>query len=83
MLTVLTEMTEANFAAKPHSIPPSVLTSHLHCVGNLTRVLLALGLQRRAKEVPDLQTYLRQRAHELQEQEKEQDAVNRNVEADQ
>ena len=62
MIALLCEMQEARFMANPDKIPPTELTSYLHAVGNLNRVLLSLGLRRRPKDVtPTLDQYLKRR----------------------
>jgi hypothetical protein len=61
MLTLLLEMQDAKFAANPEAMnKASEFDAYLKATGALRRLLQAVGLQRRAKDVtPDLGTYLR------------------------
>lgn len=54
------EMMEARFAAAGHA-DPGELDLYQRTAGNLRRLLEAIGLQRRAKPVPDLDTFLEMR----------------------
>jgi hypothetical protein len=59
VITTELEMMEARFAAAGHA--DRELDLYQRTVGNLRRVLEAIGLQRRAKPVPDLDTFLKMR----------------------
>ena len=60
VITTELEMMEARFAAAGHA-DPSELDLYQRTAGNLRRLLEAVGLQRRAKPVPDLDTFLEMR----------------------
>ena len=57
VITTELEMMEARFAAAGHA-DPGELDLYQRTAGNLRRLLGAIGLQRRAKPVPDLDTFL-------------------------
>ena len=58
MLTVLTEMMEQGFAEQHMKVEAAELDSYQRAVNCLRRVLETVGLQRRPRDVTDLQTYL-------------------------
>jgi hypothetical protein len=60
VITTELEMMEARFAAAGHA-DPGELDLYQRTAGNLRRLLEAVGLQRRAKPVPDLDTFLEMR----------------------
>ena len=60
VITTELEMMEARFAAAGHA-DPGELDLYQRTAGNLRRLLEAIGLQRRAKPVPDLDTFLEMR----------------------
>ena len=60
VITTELEMMEARFAAAGHA-DPGELELYQRTAGNLRRLLEAVGLQRRAKPVPDLDTFLEMR----------------------
>lgn len=68
MMVLLAELQEADFVAQNLKVPATELASYLSLNSALTRNLQTLGLHRRAKQVPRLQQYLR-------EKEKEADGV--------
>ena len=59
VITTELEMMEARFAAGHAN--PGELDLYQRTAGNLRRLLEAIGLQRRAKPVPDLDTFLEMR----------------------
>lgn len=59
-LIVECERMEVQFAAEGEA-PQRQLETYQRCVNTLRRTLQTLGLERRAKEVPDLAAYLAQR----------------------
>jgi hypothetical protein len=60
VITTELEMMEARFAAAGHA-DPTELDLYQRTAGNLRRLLEAIGLQRRAKPLPDLDTFLEMR----------------------
>jgi hypothetical protein len=67
MIALLCEMTERTFIERKLRVSSRQLASYLHCVGNLNRVLLSLGLKRRQRDISlSVDDYL---AAEAQEEE--------------
>lgn len=58
MIALLCEMSERTFIKNQLKVHPRELETYLHSVGNLNRVLVTLGLKRRAKPVLSLKEYL-------------------------
>jgi hypothetical protein len=73
MICLLTEMQEQQFARAKFEISPRQLACYLHAVGNLNRVLVTLGLQRRAKPVMSLDQYLKGKEESESNEEEETD----------